>query len=264
MVPAQALPGGWTCGRRKEPPNAVGDVMKALAIAATLLVASGSAFAADLPPAPAPVLKAVAYVPAFSWTGLYLGGQVGYSWGDAESSLSLPELPDYLSASGSPNGVFGGGFAGYNYQFASNLVVGIEADITGGSLDASGSVSSIFGPAAWEVSAKHELQWFGSVRARVGYAFDRFLPFVTAGYAFGSVESTFMAPGERVSPSESVSGWTVGGGLEYAVTDNILARIEYRYTDYGDVSSLLPNYSNLTVNQSFSTNDVRLGLSYKF
>lgn len=240
-----------------------GDVMKALAIAATLLVASGSAFAADLPPAPAPVLKAVAYVPAFSWTGLYLGGQVGYGWADAESSLSIPGSPDYATSSGSPNGVFGGGFVGYNYQFASNLVVGIEADVNGGSLDSTNSVT-FYGVEIAEVSAKHELEWFGSVRARVGYAFDRFLPFVTAGYAFGSVQTSYMASNERVSPSENVSGWTVGGGLEYAFTDNILARIEYRYTDYGDVSSYLPYYYSLTVDHAYTTNDVRLGVSYKF
>lgn len=237
--------------------------MKTLALAATLLVSSGAAFAADLPASPAPVMKAVAYVPAFSWTGLYLGGQVGYSWGDADSSLSLLGLPDYATSSGSPSGVFGGGFIGYNYQFASNLVIGIEADVNGGSLSATDSVA-VFGVPVFGATATHELEWFGSVRARVGYAFDRFLPFLTAGYGFGSATTTYAASGVRISPSETVSGWTVGGGLEYAVTDNILARIEYRYTDYGDLSSSVPYYGNLTVNHSYTTSDLRLGLSYKF
>ncbi|QFR32775.1 outer membrane protein [Ancylobacter sp. TS-1] len=240
--------------------------MKALAIAGTLLLSSGAAFAADMPPAPAPVLKAAAYAPAFSWTGLYLGGQIGYGWADAESSLSVPGNPDYATSSGSPNGFFGGGFVGYNYQFASNLVVGIEADINGGNLSSSDSASA-FGIDVWNVTATHELEWFGSVRARVGYAFDRFLPFVTAGYAFGSTTTTYENNdlyGDRVSPSENVSGWTIGGGLEYAVTDNILARIEYRYTDYGDSSSYLPYYYSLTVDHAYTTNDVRVGLSYKF
>jgi len=237
--------------------------MKAWAIAGTLLLSSGTAFAADMPPTPAPVVKAPAYVPAFSWTGLYLGGQVGYGWVDAESSLSAPFNPNYATSSGSPNGFFGGGFIGYNYQFASNLVVGIEADINGGSLESSDSVA-VYGIPIWEITATHELEWFGSVRARVGYAFDRFLPFVTAGYAFGSVTTTYADYDERVSPSENVSGWTIGGGLEYAVTDNILARIEYRYTDYGDSSSYLPYYYSLTVDHAYTTNDVRVGLSYKF
>lgn len=239
--------------------------MKALAIAATLLLASGAAFAADLPSAPAPVLKAAAYAPAFSWTGLYLGGQIGYGWGDAESSLSIPSLANYAGASGSPDGFFGGGFVGYNYQFASNLVVGIEADINGGSLDSSNAASSNYFDITG-VTATHELEWFGSVRARVGYAFDRFLPFVTAGYGFGSAKTTYTnaVSGERVSPSGTVSGWTVGGGLEYAVTDNILARIEYRYTDYGDLSSYLLYDGNLTVDHSYTASDLRVGVSYKF
>ncbi|MCK0209191.1 porin family protein [Starkeya koreensis] len=232
-----------------------------------LLVSSGAVLAADLPSA-APVLKAPAYVPAFSWTGLYLGGQVGYGWVDADSGLSQGFSPNYATSSGSPSGVFGGGFVGYNYQFESNLVVGIEADINGGSLSSTDSIS-IFGVESLFAHAEHELEWFGSVRARIGYAFDRFLPFVTAGYAFGSAKTTYADDipfGDRVSVSETLSGWTIGGGLEYAFTDNIIARIEYRYADYGDISSnvVVPPFITVGMDQKYTSNDVRLGLSYKF
>lgn len=239
--------------------------MKALAIAGALLLSSGAVFAADLPSA-APIVKAPAYVPAFSWTGLYIGGQIGYGWVEADSGLSQVFNPDYATSSGNPNGFFGGGFVGYNYQFENNLVLGIEADLNGGSLSSTDSVNSFAFP-VFGVTAKHELEWFGSVRARLGYAMDRFLPFVTAGYAFGNAKTTYAEDeffGDRVSSSQSVSGWTVGGGLEYAFTDNILARIEYRYTDYGNVSQNFPEFFNVSVDQKYTTNDVRLGLSYKF
>ena len=238
--------------------------MRSFAIAGMLLLCSGAALAADLPLA---VKAPVTYAP-YSWTGLYIGAQAGYGWVDTDSNVvqTVPPSPYILRSSGSPDGAFGGGFIGYNYQLSNNVVVGIEADINGGNLKSSDPVT-INAPVIPVVTARSELEWFGSVRARLGYAFDRLLPYATAGYAFGSAKTTYASPfpGDSISASDTLSGWTVGAGLEYAITDNILARIEYRYTDYGSSSSAVSNaFAAGTLEQAFTSNDLRIGISYKF
>lgn len=238
--------------------------MRAFAIAGLLLLSPAAALAADLPPA---VAEATTYAP-YDWTGLYIGGQAGYGWADTGSTVvqTVPPSPFPLRSSGSPDGAFGGGFVGYNWQLPSNVVIGIEADINGGNLQSSDPVT-IAAPVVPVVTARSEIEWFGSVRARAGYAFDRFLPYVTGGYAFGQAKTTYASPfpGDSISASDTLSGWTVGAGLEYAITGNLLARIEYRYTDYGSSSSSVSNlFGAGTLGQEFTTNDLRVGVSYKF
>jgi outer membrane immunogenic protein len=112
------------------------------------------------------------------------------------------------------------------------------------------------------VVASGDLEWFGSARLRAGYAFDRFLPFVTGGVAIGRYSGTENGTLEN---SENMVGWTAGAGLEYAVTDNLIARVEYRYSDYGRKSQPAPfSFEGQQARLDLTTNDVRVGLSYKF
>jgi outer membrane immunogenic protein len=112
-------------------------------------------------------------------------------------------------------------------------------------------------------SVESELDWEGAIRARLGYAVDRFLPYVAGGVAFGRLSGeVFDDLGASLGSSdETNTGWTLGVGLEYAFTDNIIGRAEYRYTDFGDFDF---DAGAADVSADLTTNDVRLGIAYKF
>jgi outer membrane immunogenic protein len=228
--------------------------MKKLLVASTLLCAmSGYALAADAVVVESPPEVYVA--PVFSWTGGYIGGQVGYLWGDGDASN-----PTLGSAGIEPDGWLGGVYVGYNYQFTNNVVLGIDADFAWTGAD---DTSTIVLGGADNGTLDSELDWEGAVRARLGYAVDRFLPYVAGGVAFGrlSGEAFDTADVSLGSADETNTGWTVGVGLEYAFTDNIIGRAEYRYTDFGDFDF---DVGGEDVSADLTTNDVRLGIAYKF
>ncbi len=218
-------------------------------------LAGSTAFAADLaqPPAASPS--------AFNWTGNYLGLEGGYGW--ANSTYSVPS--NGFSVSPNPRGALGGIFNGYNYEFVNHVVVGLDSDVDISSIGASNvGIGSTFTP----VSARET--WSTTGRARLGYAFDRFLPYIAVGGVFANFNhSTYDArvSNSGVSWSAIRSGMTVGGGLDYAITDRIVARIEYRYDDFGSMSYLAtgsgvgPIYSAHKV--SLNSSDIRFGLGYK-
>jgi outer membrane immunogenic protein len=217
----------------------IGSGVAALAMMATSFAAN----AADIPP---PVYKGVRSVVAYyNWTGFYAGLQAGYAWGT--SDWDIPPV------SNSPKGFLVGGTLGYNYQTGS-FVWGIEGDIAWA--DVKGSVDCGLG-----LTCETANRWLGTVRGRVGYAFDRFLPYITAGGAFGGVRAS-INPGPLMSATDTLMGWTVGGGIEYAFLGNWTAKIEYLYVDLGhfDTGFTAPIVNNV----SFRENVVRAGLNYKF
>ncbi|MBJ6132459.1 porin family protein [Ochrobactrum sp. Q0168] len=226
--------------------------LKALLLASTVaLVAATGAKAADavIEQEPAPVVVA----PTFTWNGAYIGGQVGYGWGKSDFSGDL-----YTYGDVKPDGFLGGLYAGYNFDLGNNVVLGIDGDITYN--DVSEGIDIYDGDLAVG-SFESKMRWSGAVRARAGYAFDRFLPYIAGGVAFGNVKNSGDIYGIGFSESKTLTGWTVGGGVDYAATDNLILRLEYRYTDYGDKDV---DFAGLSVNNDFKTNEVRLGIAYKF
>ena len=215
-------------------------------VAALGLIAAGAASAADLPSRKGPVVAPV-YVPAFTWTGFYVGANAGYGWGNMDSVG--------VSAFSDLDGFVGGGQIGYNYQLG-QIVLGVEADFQGADLKAGPSF------AGFGIVGEGKTEWFGTVRGRVGYAFDRFLPYITGGLAYGNVKTT-LAPGVTInglnSDDNTHTGWTVGGGVEYAFTNNLVGGVEYLYVDLGDKKVF--NGAD-KVGTDFSL--VRARLSYKF
>jgi outer membrane immunogenic protein len=186
-------------------------------LAATAITTAGisAASAADLPvrAAPPPVFAAV---PVFTWTGFYVGGNLGWGWRDSNNDpviLTGPGVPGGLVGgtlnfdNGDDATFTGGGQIGYNYQIGS-FVIGAEADIQGINNDDNNAVfipgpgfaGGVFVPGEFENSA----DWWGSVRLRAGVAFDRFLVYATGGLAY----------------TEDNTGWTVGGGVEWALPTN--------------------------------------------
>ena len=208
-------------------------------VAALGLVAAGAASAADLPSRKGPVAAPVYMPPAFSWTGFYVGANAGYGWGNVNANgwANVGDL----------DGFVGGGQIGYNYQMG-QFVIGAEADFQGADLTSGNNLGLV----------RVKTEYFGTVRARVGVAFDRFMPYITGGWAYGNVKTSIPAIGFSSDRSHT-GGYAVGAGLEYAVTNNIIAGVEYLYVDLGEKNIL---GAGTKVGTDFSV--VRARLSYKF
>ncbi|AWC24212.1 Adhesin/invasin protein PagN [Aminobacter sp. MSH1] len=191
---------------------------------------------------------------AYNWSGVYVGAQVGHGWGRSE----------YMATNGAfanpdPDGFFGGGYVGYNTQFNSGLVLGVEADFAFSQIDGTG----VF-PLSPEFTTDADVNWSAAVRARLGYAYDRFLPYIAAGLTIADYDHNLVDTGIQIdSFNDTYSGWTIGAGVEYAVTDNLILRGEYRYSDFG--SARFPGTPAAVEHDvDLKTNDLRLGIAYKF
>ena len=211
-------------------------------------------------------------MPIFTWTGIYVGAQVGYAWGTSNINVT-DGFGDFVSFHSSNSGVIGGGHVGYNLQF-NQFVVGLEGDVDGTSLSKSISGSPFIEDlGSVPVTATAQVDIMGSIRGRVGYAWDRVLIYATGGVEFAGIKGTIYGPfGGQVSSSTTRVGWTLGGGLEYAITDNWSVRAEYRYAQFGhssfaaDNAFTTPGLAALGVIASRTTNlnRVEVGVSYKF
>ena len=208
---------------------------------------AGAAVAADLPrPAPQPYYPKAAFVPPpYSWTGFYLGvnggGALGTSAWDRTGNRDI-------------NGGLVGGTVGYNYQ-AGPAVFGVEGDIDWADINGATTTNCAAG-------CKTSDNWLATARGRLGYAADRFMPYVTGGAAFGDIRAS--TPGFGTQSSDK-AGWTLGAGLEGALVGNWTAKVEYLYVDLGSFNCGLNCGGGLaTDNVSFKTNILRAGVNYKF
>lgn len=196
---------------------------------------------------------------SFDWTGAYIGGQIGYGWGSVDYAY-FGDPDSAYSYSHDPDGFIGGIYAGYNHQFSNNVILGADADIVWSNLK-----DSSFAPGDDDYSATTKIDWMGSARLRLGYAFDRFMPYIAGGIAFGDLQfDEYRQPSGTLygSADKNITGWTIGAGAEYAMTDQWLLRGEYRYTDFGKVTFTTDaddDYSG-----KLKINDFRIGVAYKF
>jgi outer membrane immunogenic protein len=210
---------------------------------ATLMIASIAAQAADLP---RPAYKAPYYSPSysapFSWSGFYIGVNGGYGFGTS----SWTGTGDF-----DVSGALAGVTLGYNLQTGA-WVWGLEADVDATWMKGS-TTSVVCG------GCETSMPWLGTARGRIGYAWDRWLPFITGGAAYGNIK---MSAGGN-SDNSSKFGWTAGAGVEYAFMGAWSTKLEYLYVDLGSVSCgtsvCVPG-----VDVSFKTSLVRLGLNYRF
>ena len=216
---------------------------QSMAAIVVFAAAAQTAFAADLPRRPPPDYPTKAPpLRAFDWTGFYVGVNGGYGWGTSRYDFGAAGINRF-----NVNGGLVGGTIGYNYQFG-QTVLGIEGDIDWA--DINGSAACVAG------LCQTKVDWLSTVRGRLGYAIDRFMPFVTAGAAFGDVKANIPGLG---SQSNTQAGWTVGGGAEYAFAPNWTVKAEYLYVDLGKF-----NCNTCGANVKFNENIVRAGLNYKF
>jgi opacity protein-like surface antigen len=222
-------------------------VRKILLSTASLLAIAGAgiAQAADLPrSAPPPVYSPVA---AANWTGFYAGIHGGGGWADSQST--------FLSGAPSPadfnlSGPYIGAQIGYNWQFANNWLLGVEADA---------NWSGIHGTRATSVTTVQNIDWFGSVRARLGWVNGDWMPYVTGGWAWAGGSRTSSSIPQTVTATHN--GWTVGVGAEWAFAQNWTMKAEYKYFDLGSASY---NFSANPSSVNIKMHTVELGVNYKF
>ena len=226
----------------------------ALLSSAALLMTAAAASAADLPARP--VYKAPIAAPAFSWTGIYIGGNVGYGWGRTRGTAAV-SAPGALPGQFDLDGIVGGGQIGTNYQVG-NWVLGVEVDYQGASVDGS-NTAGVFNDTA-------KVERFGTVRGRLGYAWDRWMVYGTGGYAFAArTNYAFVTPAALSgSASRDLDGWAAGGGVEYAFAPNWSAKVEYLHLnlDTKTFTGLPCGAAGCTVGADVDT--VRVGVNYRF
>jgi len=261
-----------------------------------LVMGMGSALAADLPSRKEPP----AYIPLpppLTWNGFYGGLNIGGGWnsnnpGNETSAYFDPNygfgavepftglnnlffLPNG-NQGGTASGVVGGGQVGYNFQFNPSIVVGVEADIQGSSISGSGPGNSSFYPSPLPTpgtagavfngvltpvaainTSNLSLDWFGTVRGRAGWLFTpTLLVYGTAGFAYGGVSAWGV--------SNTPTGWTAGGGLEWMFAPNWSAKVEYLYIDLSSGGLSGANGWNYGYNFHPEINVVRAGVNYHF
>jgi outer membrane immunogenic protein len=258
--------------------------------AVSVIALTQLAFAADLP-VKAPVYKA-AVAEVYNWTGFYGGVNIGGHWShDSDPAFisfndnffppAVDTFNGLLPHSLSPSGVAGGVQVGYNWQI-SNFLLGVEADFDGlsGSRTRTllGELSPLGFGNTFQFSDSASVRWMSTTRARAGVlATDRFLIFATGGVAFASwnLGHSFIAgPNLFIPPVSTVSetvrtGWTAGGGVEYALNKNWLLRAEYLYANFGTTTNVLdaaapPFDTKFSHPETLSVNLARIAVSYKF
>jgi outer membrane immunogenic protein len=278
----------------------------ALIAAVCIGVFAPVASAADLPmKAPAPVVA-----PAPNWTGFYVGGNIGYGWRRRDVNYTLNDPTSVFvffptgtvpSTSFDTSGAIGGGQFGYNWQF-NQFLAGLEADFNWSGMKGSNSNTILVSPFALfavplRVAADEDVKWFGTVRGRLGYfPADNLLAYATGGFAYGKVERSasvtnisalpFVGTADGVfgvscaagatcfagASSKVATGWTVGGGLEWAVWSRWTLRAEYLYVSLGsrpvretalNSAGFLPSSINANFGRA-NFNVARVGMNYRF
>ncbi len=228
--------------------------MKKILLGVLLAGTAMSAQAADL--APRPYTKAPVMAPVYDWTGFYLGVNAGFGLGRDRT------VHDYGNGFGNslylqPLGAVGGGQIGYNWQtnsFLGPIVIGVEADIQ--AADMSDNRTSILGAPQYS----QKLDWFGTVRGRIGLVTGPTLTYVTAGYAYGDANTTVTGAGGPLPFRGTRDGWTWGSGVEAALGGNWTGKIEYLYLDLGNRTD---SFAGQTLYSELRENIFRAGLNYR-
>jgi len=215
--------------------------------------------------------------PTLDWSGVYVGVNGGFGGGVVSSTTAFASPAPFGTATQAYNrtsGFVAGGQVGYNYQLPNNFMVGVESDIQWSDVKASHQASTVALGGIVYTDTSHALEWFGTTRLRVGYALGSVLTYATGGVAYGDVS----VKGNQISgglfsgdTSTTKVGWTVGGGAEYALTDNLSLKSEYLYTEFSGVrgpavgvgAGGLPFIGEFSTGR-LRTHTTRLGLNWRF
>ncbi|WP_139412816.1 outer membrane protein [Bartonella mastomydis] len=263
-------------------------------------VSVSAAQAADVivPPSPTPVAPVIV-APTFSWTGFYVGGQIGGFSGKTKMDIlangqKIPVDKDFLPKL---SGFMGGLYAGSNIDLGNGLILGVDTDIMWADKSDTKTgktyvidqghiayINKMLKDAAINIgenalkkgdkrthSFTFKEKWAGATRVRIGFAAERIMPYVAGGIAYTQLQDTasisitekdsdkVIASGTLSDETKTLVGYTLGAGVDLAMTNNIIVRAEYRYSDFGK-----KKFSNDKYETSYKTNDFRVGVAYKF
>lgn len=272
----------------------------AISLFSFTLISSVQAADATTPEQPVAITPIVT-APSFSWTGFYLGGQIGNFSSKTRSSYlkddnAMRWLPVNKEDLPKPSGFMGGIYAGSNIDISDGFIIGIDTDImwinkkdtkdigtpqenkvekaTQSSEKAMRAKNSLddVPPATSSGVVSHTLKQklTGATRVRFGFYGDRFMPYVAGGVAYTQLRSTFSKRSNVENKAvglldwlhdekKTMIGYTLGGGVDFAMTDNVVMRAEYRYSDFGK-----KKFVHDKVEMRYKTNDFRVGVAYKF
>jgi len=221
--------------------------MKKIVVSAIASICIGGVATAGgdfVPVVPVPIVD--------SWSGFYAGLQAGGVGGSADVSI-----PDYSSTfSVDPSGFAGGLYAGYNWLLSSNFLLGVEIEANYISADDEG-----FSGGTTEEKYKVEQNWDAALVARIGYVIDdQYMPYLLGGVAWTELETSYIPDGGWGKKSDTVTGWTVGAGVEMKIDENLHVRIQYRYTDYQTADFVHWGPSHV----DYKDHRVMIGVSYRF
>lgn len=222
-----------------------------LSMTASALLA-GTAHAADVMSESPYVPEAVPYDGVYDWSGVYLGVQGGYGFGSATID---DNGQTGLDADVDADGWFAGGIVGYQHQWNS-VVFGIEGEFNWSDLNDSSEIQ----PGNFVGT---DVDWFASINGKLGYAMDRILIYGTAGVAFADIGTNQDLAPFAFSQSENYTGWTVGAGIDYAATENIIVGLQYRYYDFGS-ADFTPPAPFTARDQDLDVHTISAHLTYKF
>ncbi len=235
--------------------------------AALLAATTTLAGAADLPSPHTPLIPIFQPSTApFNWSGLYLGAQIGYEFGnDQRNGVATATGAPLFSNTSSPKSVSFGGDMGINYVvpsfaiFGGHAFMGVEGDVAGTTSGKAYALTPL-------VTGNYREQIQGSGRGRLGVAYDRILAYATAGAAFGSLRNIYTSRGLTDYFAKGGVGYTVGGGVEYALATRWSVRLEYRYTDFGTSTQRLAatTAGATTVRHKDDDSRVMAGVTYHF
>jgi outer membrane immunogenic protein len=270
--------------QRQVAETGIWGIMKKIVLATVLAaLGSASALAADLGPrayTKAPMMTA----PVSSWQGFYIGGNVGYGWGDNTADINFVPAGSGLvdqSLGAHSKSVVGGVQVGYNFQWE-RMIFGLETDIQGSGIKSSASVAPLAGASGAAggdptfASTDQKMSWFGTARARLGLLVTPdLLLYGTGGAAYGGIKITtdgIISPVNLDhllgSLDKTKLGWTAGAGAEWMFTRGWSAKVEYLYLDLGSATAFGPQgaKTDLGANYtwSFKENIVRAGVNYHF
>jgi len=238
------------------------EVMKKLVFAATLFIVG----AASISAADAQSSRFVSYpAPVWSWSGVYLGVDVGYGWADVDHSITVNSVT--MTVPTNISGFIGGFYGGYNWQF-NQFVAGVETDISWANMNGTGSVVGKVGVVPFAFQAEDRLRWLGTTRARLGFLpVPSVMVFGSVGVAYAGVDDTVVGSvgsssinssfAQSFSTSETRFGLAAGAGVEWAINNNWVTRAEWLHYDLGSTSNAFDASRH-------AGNIVRAGLGYKF
>ncbi len=191
----------------------------------------------------------------FDWSGGYIGAQIGGRW--AKNFMEWDAPNGNSDSTDRPNGLAAGVYGGYNWQFGS-IVTGLDVGLIANTVTDDHKDWNLYA----DVDANAKV--LGNVNARLGYAFGQILPYVTAGYSYGRFDTTYVEMFQYPTPASfnesfSRSGWNIGAGVDAALTENWIARAEYRFIDLGK-----RDFANSDLPIKYEQQTATLGIAYKF